>query len=55
MDLDGMKSGSKDPSWVRLGMLVCFGVAAAILFVSLGQMPVVKADEPHSSHVRPVL
>lgn len=51
MDLDSVKSDSWVPFWVRVAMLVCFAVAAAIFFVSAGgPFPVKVGNQaPHSA------
>lgn len=43
MDLDSAKLVDSSSTWVRVGMLVCFAVAAGILMVSIWAPVTAKA------------
>jgi hypothetical protein len=51
MDLDPVQLGDKGASnWARLGMLICFAVAASILAASLW-LPVTAKSSPFGSSI----
>lgn len=54
MDLDTAKSADQGaPNWARVGMFVCFAVAAGILIVSIWMPTAAKSNPIGSTIHRP--
>lgn len=55
MDLDQIRADGQSPGWARVGMLVCFAVAAVVLLVSIWMPRVAKANDVFAPQAAPAV